>query len=108
MIHVQDGEGLQVINPHGMWVTVEKQMVSLLGLAKRFLSSLALGHIVENDNAALNCPICTFERSAGNTEQAAFGHLRVADEELYGVNTLTPHGPHQGQFIGWIQGHAIR
>src|SRR5947209_17989944 len=23
-IHVQDGQGLRVIDPHGMWVTVEK------------------------------------------------------------------------------------
>ena len=34
--------------------------------------------------------------------------MRVADKEFYGVNNLAPHGPHQGQFVGWIQGHGVR
>src|SRR5216683_5535985 len=91
MIRVQDGESLQVINPHGMRITVEKQMVSLLGPAKRFLRPLALCHVVKNNNTALKCAIRTFERSAVNTQQSAFGHLWVTDEKLYSVNILAPY-----------------
>src|SRR6266403_4035709 len=108
MIHVQDGKSLNVINPRGLRITVEKQMVSLLGLAKCFLNSLALRHIVKNDNAALKCAIRTFERSAVDTKQTAFRHLWVADEELYSVNILTSHCPHQRQLVGGILSHSIR
>src|SRR6267143_4327542 len=108
MIHVQDGKSLHVINPHGLRITVEKQMVSPLGLAKCLLNSLALGHIVENDNAALKRAIRAFERSAVDTEQTALGHLRVSDENLYGVNTLTPHRPYQRQLVRGILSHGIR
>src|SRR6266849_4533776 len=98
-IHVQDGQGLRVIDPHGMWITVEKQMVSLLRLAKRFLRSLALGDVVENDNATMQGAILTSERSAGNTEATAIRHLRVTDEELCRVNVFAPHRQHQRQFV---------
>jgi hypothetical protein len=43
-------------------------MVSLLGLAKRFLRPLALGDVVEDDNATLQGTIFASQRSAGNTE----------------------------------------
>src|SRR6266851_7450416 len=108
MIHVQDGESLQVINPHGMRITVEKQMVSLLGPAKRFIRPLALCHVVINDNAALKRAIRTFERSAVNTQQSAFGHLWVTDEKLYSVNILASHRSHQRQLVGRILSHRIR
>src|SRR6266849_1684079 len=57
MIHVQDGQGLQVINPDGMRNTVEQQMVSLLGLAKCFLRQFALGNVPEDehDSEAFPC-----------------------------------------------------
>src|SRR5712692_4377384 len=56
MIHVQDGEGLQVINPDGMRNTVEQQMVSLLGLAKCFLRPLALGNVPEDEHDSESFP----------------------------------------------------
>ena len=68
MIHIQNRERLQVIDPHGMRVAVEKQMVSLLRLAKRFLCPLALCHVVKNDNATLKCAIRALEGSTGKTE----------------------------------------
>ena len=108
MIHVEDDKGLQVINPHRMRITVEKQMVSLLGLVQRFLRPLALGDIMKNDNAALKCAIRTLERSAVNTQQSSFGHLSVTDEKLYAVNILAPHRSHQRQLVGGILSHRIR
>ena len=90
-----------------MRITVEKQMISLLGMAKRFLRPFPLGDVVKNNNTALKCAIRAFERSAANTEQAAFGHVWVADKDLYGVNTLTLHRPHQRQLVGGILSHSI-
>src|SRR4029077_13253673 len=90
-----------------MRITVEKQMVALLGLAKLFFRPLALCQVVKNDNAALKCAIRTFERSAVNTQQSAIGHPWVTDEKLHGVNILTPHRSHQRQLVGGILSHSI-
>src|SRR5437899_140844 len=91
-----------------MRITVEKQMVSLLGLAKRFLRSLALGNVVENDNAAAQGSILASERSSRNTEQPAVRHLRIPDEDLCPVNAFAPHRPHQRQFVGRIRRCGVR
>src|SRR5229473_7352421 len=91
-----------------MWITVEKQMVSLLGLAKRFLRSLALGDVVENNNAAAQGSILASEGSACDAEQPAVRHLRVTDEELYCVYILAAHRPHQRQFVGRIRRRGVR
>src|SRR5260370_2973135 len=70
-IHVQDGQGLPVIDPHRNWITVEKQMVSLLGLTKRFLRSLALDDVVENNNATLQATILTSHSTPVDSDQPA-------------------------------------
>src|SRR6267378_8538001 len=69
---------------------------------KEVLCPLVLGHIVKNDNATLEYAIRAFERSAGNTEETAFGHSRVSEENLHGVNALSPHRPHQRQLVRGI------
>src|ERR1700746_2096049 len=100
MVHVQDSQGLQVINPHRMRITVEQQMVALLGSAKCFLGSLTLGNVVENDNPTLPAAIRTSERSTRNADQTASQHMLIANKNLRRVNTFTAHGSHQRQLIG--------
>jgi hypothetical protein len=51
-----------------MRITVEQQMVSLLGLPKRFLRALLKGNIVEHDHPAFEGPFFISERAAGDTE----------------------------------------
>src|SRR5229473_8590856 len=79
-----------------------------LGLEQGVLGALLQGDIAEDDDAAPQSAILTLKRSARNTEQTTVRHFRVADEDLYCVNSLTPHCPHQGQFVGWIQRHGVR
>src|SRR6266849_317382 len=71
MIHVQDGQGLQVINPDGMRNTVEKQMVSLLGLAKCFLRPLALGNVPEDEHDSEPFP-CIRDNGSGTILSVKF------------------------------------
>src|ERR1700752_1616992 len=83
-------------------------MVPLLGSAKRFLGSLTLCNVVENDNPTLQRAIRASERSARNADQTASRHMLVANENLYAVNTFTAHGSHERQLMGWIRGDTVR
>src|ERR1700739_1781353 len=82
-------------------------MVALLGSAKRFLGSLTLCNVVVNDNPTLQRVVRAPERSARNADQTASRHMLVANENLYSVNTFTPHGSHERQLMGWIRGDAV-
>src|SRR5260370_17470413 len=89
MIHVQDGEALQVINPDGMRNTVEQQMVSLLGLAKCFLRQLALGNDPEDEHDSEAFP-CTRENGRGTIFDVKLSAVLGEQKRMVGQSHYLP------------------